>query len=316
MKRELIIANFNCTFGEKNKPMLEYFDEILYPSFIADIKKVNKKSKDEYFFTNVKLVEYEKDLFALVGFLVKKTVLEIKSGYDANGLFDEDKHIPTAPYSLFAIFLNNHRMILIKNQKKGSPDLRNFSATAKFYLKDFVNKYNKGKKKDERFPRAYLNIASMPSEKTIKEQLKGVKTINKVTLRFYPLNGDVDNSKVLRSLRAELDELQSKSGNKTINTPKNHDGVANLVNDTRGNAIPTVNVTFNDGETRTIRNDEFTEKIRIESTNSNLSIDDTVDLIGEVSSRDEIKEVGEENKIIYLNNYKMIKANWEKGLDE
>lgn len=42
------IANFNCTFGKSNKPMLTYFDNIIYPAFTGNyVRRIN--DNDIYF---------------------------------------------------------------------------------------------------------------------------------------------------------------------------------------------------------------------------------------------------------------------------
>lgn len=38
-KKKLYIADFNCTFGEENYPLLEYFEEIVYPAFTSNVKE-------------------------------------------------------------------------------------------------------------------------------------------------------------------------------------------------------------------------------------------------------------------------------------
>lgn len=42
-KKYLYLANFNCTFGDKNCPMLEYFEEIIYPAFTSGVKRKPSK---------------------------------------------------------------------------------------------------------------------------------------------------------------------------------------------------------------------------------------------------------------------------------
>lgn len=37
MQRTTTIANFNCTYGKTNDPMLTYFSEIIYPYFNVSI---------------------------------------------------------------------------------------------------------------------------------------------------------------------------------------------------------------------------------------------------------------------------------------
>ena len=55
-KKKLYIADFNCTFGEENYPLLEYFEEIVYPAFTSNVKR-KPSHKNEYFFYNIKLNE-------------------------------------------------------------------------------------------------------------------------------------------------------------------------------------------------------------------------------------------------------------------
>jgi hypothetical protein len=312
-KREMVIANFNCTYGDDNLPMLEYFDEILYPAFTSNIKRVTE-DKDEYFFEQVRLIEYMENEFAITGLFIKRTIIEVKSGYDDdNGLTHKDINIPTAPYSLFVIFLNNHRMLLIKNQRRESPDIRSFSATAKTIINQVVKKYNKERSKEEKLPYPFLNIASIPSKETIESQLENVKNINSITLRFYPLNGDVDTSAVLMHLRSQLDILKSKTGNTVINSPKDKKEVIDFIEDTKGNAIPSLKVSYNNGDSRTIKSDEFAEKINVVLNEENLSIESTTEVINKVINRKEIQEVSEDNKVIYLDKFQSIKNKWKDG---
>lgn len=300
MRRESIIANFNCTFGENDEKMLTYFEDIVYPAFTSDLKRINKAG-DEYFFEKVQIIEYENGLYALAGFFVKKTILVVESGHDSNkGIYKDHKEIPSAPYSIFIIFLNNHRMILIKNQSKGSPDIRNFSSTIKEIFNKYIKAENKSKKKLNKLPNAYINVSPIPSEKSIEEQLKDIKTINNITLRFYPLNGDVDNTSVLKYLREELKDLNSKSGNLAINTPKNEKEIVKLIKDTKGTAVSTLKVTGFDGEKKTIRNEELSEKIYIETQDDNITIDDSKDILKKLNDREELKIVSKENNVIYL----------------
>lgn len=310
-KREMVIANFNCTYGDDNLPMLDYFDEILYPAFTSNLKRT-MDDNDEYFFDQVRLIKYREDEFVIAGLFIKKTTVKIKSGHDENlGLTYKNIDIPSAPYSLFIIFLKNHRMVLIKNQRRQSPDIRSFSATARKLLIATVSKYNKGRKKEDKLLEPFLNVASIPSKATIEEQLKDVRRIEHVTLRFYPLNGDVDTSNVLKYLRGQLDILNSKTGNTVINSPKDTNEVIEFIKETKGNAIPTIKVFYNNGDRRTIKNDEFAEKISVELNDENLNLENIDEVIDKIIDREEINEVSDENKVIYLSKYQSIRNKWK-----
>ncbi|XYR59699.1 hypothetical protein ACS4RT_12425 [Bacillus amyloliquefaciens] len=50
--KQSYIANFNCTFGKENQPMLDYFFEIILPAFLKeeDQKKGSEKKDAELLF--------------------------------------------------------------------------------------------------------------------------------------------------------------------------------------------------------------------------------------------------------------------------
>ena len=126
--KEAQVANFNVVFGENEEPMLNYFDTIIYPAFMSELKRKEKDA--EYFFHGVQLLESGICGYVLVGKIVKKTTLEVYSDVDESGrLIEKDERYSSAPYSTFAIYLKNHRMVLVKNQK-GSPTLATFRSTA------------------------------------------------------------------------------------------------------------------------------------------------------------------------------------------
>lgn len=50
MKVNAQVANFNVVFGNEEKPMLDYFDNIVYPAFMSGIIK-SGNGEDDYFFT-------------------------------------------------------------------------------------------------------------------------------------------------------------------------------------------------------------------------------------------------------------------------
>ena len=37
--KEAQVANFNVVFGENEEPMLNYFDTIIYPAFMSELKR-------------------------------------------------------------------------------------------------------------------------------------------------------------------------------------------------------------------------------------------------------------------------------------
>ena len=83
VKKSAMIANFNITFGDDEQPMMNYFDSVLYPAMCAN--KVRKKDDVEYLVKYVSILKDEKEEYVLVGNVIKKTVLEVKSDLDVDG---------------------------------------------------------------------------------------------------------------------------------------------------------------------------------------------------------------------------------------
>lgn len=155
----------------------------------------------------------------LVGLIVKSTKLEVKSRIVEGKLMKMDLEYPTDPYSYFAINLRNHRMVLVKNQS-GSPTLRNFESTISILLKQFVRLNFPDKTKKDDIPIPHLNVVAIPNETKIDEELKNVKKINQIQLRFYPLNGDVIDDETIRDSQETLYELNSSSAHIQEGVPR------------------------------------------------------------------------------------------------
>ncbi|KMK69401.1 hypothetical protein ACJ64_15420 [Bacillus safensis] len=261
--------------------------------------KENKsfESKPDFFFENVKLTNLKGD-FVLAGLIVKRTSLEIKSRVIDGELTKTNEVYPSDPYSFFIINLKNHRMVLVKNQK-GSPTLANFSVTAREKIRAFIRKENTIRAKEERLPEVQLNVVSIPFKGAIKDELKKVKKIKKVTLKFYPLNGDIMGNETADYLIKALDPIGSKSGNVQFNSPSDPENVATMIEDTKGLMKPTINVELKNGTKMTLKDDSFTEVISIpldDEENFNQNIDE---ITGKVINKEEFTETSEENRSVY-----------------
>ena len=62
-KRSAQVANFNIVFGDKEQPMLDFFDKIIYPAMNANISKVS--DDNEYMFKNIEISKNKEDVYVL-----------------------------------------------------------------------------------------------------------------------------------------------------------------------------------------------------------------------------------------------------------
>ena len=302
--KKVSVSNFNLVYINKDKeePLLKYFDSILMPALTSGIKKGNGDTT--YFLMDIGVKEYKQGEYALTGLLIKKTILEIKSDIDENGkLIEKDDKYPAAPFSMFVIYLNNHRMLFIENQK-GSPDIRNFKATIKHIINTYVRIKNAELKEkgEEELPIPILNVTGIPMRQKINDALKDVMKIRELTLRFYPLNGDIDYTGLLDGVATDLRrKVGCRRGEIVLKSPKNIAGVIDVVRASEGTVDAIFSVTYNDKRKGKIKNDEISENLELDITGSNT--DEEIDnAIGQGDKISSIKYTSDENNRIYEQN--------------
>lgn len=314
MKRSLV-ANFNLVFyGEdgSEEPLLKYFDTIVIPAFTS--KYIKKSGDSRYFFTHVGLEQSEDGEYVLKGILIKKTFLEIKSDVNENwDIIEKDERYSAAPFSTFVIYLKNHRMLFVQNQK-GSPSIKNFAATTKDFLNRYVRETNKRLKENGEvgLPIPILNVVGIPMRKKLIESLAEVEKINELCLRFYPLNGDIDFGGILGDISNTVRKaVGSKKSDLVLKSPQNIDEVIDLVEKSNGIVEPIFKVTYIDeyGKKRQskIQNEKISESMELSIQSGNLK-DEVEQIIKEGKKLQSITYVSENNNMIYnANNDKIIK---------
>ncbi|MHA6484486.1 hypothetical protein ACX1C1_21550 [Paenibacillus sp. strain BS8-2] len=316
--KNLYVANFNCTFiiNKKHEPLLSQFESVILPAFKEGIVYENKRTDSDFLFEDVE-ISMKNGIFVLVGLIVKRTHLEIKTRYNDKGeLMATNDLIPSDPFSYFIINLQNHRMALVKNQK-GSPTVSDFDRTATHVLSAYVGKYNKTTKNDEdKLPRPQLNVVTVPYAGKIEEELKKINKIESAVLRFYPLNGDISTNELFNELREMLEEVDSKTGSAQFNNPQNHKKITEVLKDTKGTVRPTLRVIYGNGSKRTLRENDFSESTKIE-LNDSAPFHDNLDVIsGKVINQQQYNETSKENDSIYHKYFSKLEHIFKRKLEE
>ena len=311
--KKMTIANFNITFGQEEEPLLDYFDTIFMPAITNGITR--KLGDAEYLLSHI-TVNYIYDNYVLSGVIVKKTELEILSKYDelSDELLKTNELYDTAPYSIFTIFLKNHRMAYVSNQK-GSPSLKSFSATINYILRTFIGEENKKRKSRnlELLPYAMVNIVGIPMREDVHSIITNVAKINKLTLKFYPLNGDLDYGEIFDGLTTDIRKaLGSKTGSTTFNSPTSTDGIVELLDKAQGTVEPTFYVTYPDKKKGKISNYELSESLTIDMPSDGIEHEINTVIKNSVSMGS-IQRVSDENIHIFKKNMHKILEYIKKG---
>lgn len=260
-------GNFNVTFFEDNedKPMLSHFEDIIYPAFNSNIER--KMKSGIYSLIDVSIQEVDGEI-VLAGCLIKNTKYEVYTTME-NGSLEFDRHnVLTCPFSKFVIFLRNHRMVLVKNEKN-SPDLRSFNSSIGYIINEFIRNENKRRKNNKvspttenlkplLLPSATVNIVGLPKDsQSIIEKLDELKKVKRVVLRFFPLNNDIDTTEFTKAIRQMAFNTDTKNSSFILNSPKKNIGVANLLTQTEGTVAANVEGITKDGEKVNIKSNDI-----------------------------------------------------------
>ena len=299
-KKKIQVANFNVVFleGMEEAPLLQYFDTIVMPALQSGIKRISGDTS--YLFTDVKIIEDETEGYVLGGNIVKKTIIEIKSDLDSSGnLIEKDEKYPSAPYSTFAIFLKNHRMLYVQNQK-GSPSIQSFSAVIKYVLAKYIRQYNKYEKENP-LPYPIINIIGIPRKENLEDELKKVDRITRLTLKFYPLNGDLEFKGMFGEMLHDLrNNTGSKNGELVLKSPKSIQGVVNVIDESAATVKPIIEVVYPDKTKGKITDETFSEKMEMNFAGDNIQ--EIEEVVQKGKKIDTINYMTESHRQIYEKN--------------
>lgn len=301
--KNIYFANFNITFGSDEEPMLEHFTDIIYPAFCSNYKRGTKEKSPIFYFNDISIKEYNNEL-VMVGNYIKDTWYNVYTSIMNGKLVSTPESIPTAPYSRFIIFLKNHRMVIVKNERN-SPDIRSFQTTVRIMLQNFIVKANKKiKNKNDKLPKALVNIVDIPLPSDIKSALKDIKRIKSLKLRFFPLNGDINFSPFANDIDSSIKSIKSKSAYVQYTSPQSKENVQKLISDSIGMSVATLEVVDSNGNETQIKNGNFHSNAKI-PFDGNISEENDSYIIKKSKENEIINITSNENQTLY-NKFKSI----------
>lgn len=309
-EKKVSVANFNIVFmGENDKeiPLLDCFDSVLMPALKSGIER--QQGSNTYLLMNIEIKQDLAGDYVLTGLIVKSTILERKSMFDENGnLIERDDIYPTAPFSTFIIYLKNHRMILVENQK-GSPSLDSFRSTINYMINLYVVQENYIRSDQDQLPIPLISIVGIPPKGGMAAVLREVEKISTLTLKFYPLNGDgdIDFSGVMSGVTKDLRrKLGCDRGSIVYRSPKNISGVIDVIEASEGTVEPVVVAKYpgKKGDT-TIKYNEVKERRKLYLPEGNKETE-LLSMVRQGKEIDSINYTSEENNKIYMRNKEKI----------
>jgi len=204
----------------------------------------------------------------------------------------------SSPSSIFVLVLNNHKLIFFP-ETGFAPTISAFKSTAQFYInqqhKNFINeRYENLKiesenstKRDrsksrvtkkslwEKYPRSNLEVVPIPSELSLNDFIKRYQKLNSITIKVLRTNSEINNSKLLQSVRKNGAKLGAASG--SIGYSGDKDGLdkseaAKQLSEMAldGNSDVRLSGLDLNGNRLIGNNDEFKLKVAVDNISSNI----------------------------------------------
>lgn len=248
------LANFNCTFDDGKKAMMEFFDDIVYPALTSGL--VRKRGEVNNFLEHVNIMEINNRKI-LYGVCVKDTIIKIQSRYSENsGLISVDESYKSSPCSIFILCLKTHRMGFYKIQK-GSPDIHSFKTTVEFLLKRYI-------REKENLPNVILNIVPIPSEEKLSNSLSQLSKIDKITYKLFSLNHGVDSSEAIENIHKLSNRINAPTVSVNFNSPQNRHEISKVIEETQGKSNIVIRGRNINGDKVVLENDNFKECVSMD----------------------------------------------------
>jgi len=238
-------SNYTLKFGEE-KVLLDYFNDIVFPSFKSRryVRKIREKG--EYFFLDTDIIHLQLDdgqqTAAIAGRIVKNTKLKRDQIFTNDGIVADPKELETAPTSVFVLLLDNHRLIFCR-EVSGAPSIQNFESTSRAFLQkrhiEYINELLATKEIElgtplprgakskllRENPRPDLRITPLTDRQSLEEFVNRFKIVEELVIKLLPTNQEeIDNDDFWRDFGRRKNDMNSSTA--TVRFANGKDGLA------------------------------------------------------------------------------------------
>lgn len=229
--KDVEFGNLVVRFGEK--VLLDHFDDIVYPAFLA--KYVRNYSDTKYFFEKVALVHLGEDpdtklpILVLVGRFIKDGVLRRDQVYADGAIQQKPGSMQSSPSALFMLILHNHRLVYLR-ETVDAPSKETFRTTLLQFLKRKHGQVLKDKKKEvdelhatraarrplkdaleEKYGTPTVQLISLSSEGSVRDFINRYQTLSQVKITFTETNDENPMHDFFAQFKRAKEEVGSDS---------------------------------------------------------------------------------------------------------
>lgn len=228
-KQTAEFANFICHFGSKE--LLDYLEEIILPTFLST-GHVRQYGTSTYFLHSVELTQLklqDQQKAAIVGRFIVDTELSRAQVFRDNQIVPSPRTMDTAPSAVFAITLDDHKLMYSK-EVSGGPSIAVFKSTLELllnrhrliYIEELfrlakenasagTGKHVTKKTIADSIPKPELEIVPLSGEAGIRDFLEQFKTLKELRIQVLKPNSEIDNDEFFEEIQGARASVNAES---------------------------------------------------------------------------------------------------------
>lgn len=225
--QRLLFYNLVCRYGER-ATLLDLAVELLLPAIFGN--HIRKFGLTRYFFTEVghtliQPIGFESEQVVIFGRFIKDTVLKRDQVYEPEvGLVTDNQSMQSSPSTLFALNLNNHKLILAP-EVPYAPGADAFATTLEQFLDRERNLFVRGIYKQEansaeprtlsylweEYPPANVTVRPLAGTQDISDFLEQFARITTLNIKLLDTNAEFPKRDLFREMRAAKDDVKANT---------------------------------------------------------------------------------------------------------
>lgn len=264
--KKMRMGNLNCVFkGSKVNGFFELWGDFTNRVFLDRIEYPSYKTP-RFTLHSVKINDNIHGQSVIYGRFVKITVLDIDQEYKNGKLINVDKHIDSAPSSIFVYNIKNHILLYLR-EHKGAPTIQQFISyfTARVdneRQKQITHLVETGvniKDAELMVGRADVSYTGLVSLTKLDDVFRKVSSISDLHIVTRLQNGNIDIDGLIGSNQQALRRMLAKKADIKYTYIKSVEGVQEVVKKVSENGAAEFKfiASMYDGKKRTVKNNDL-----------------------------------------------------------
>ena len=277
--QRLLFYNLVCRYGDVHT-LLDLGVELFLPAIFGS--HVRKYGQTQYFFTDVghtlvRPAGFDSEQIVIFGRFIKDTVLKRDQIYEPEvGLVPDNRSMQSSPSTLFALDLNNHKLILAP-EVPYAPGADAFATTLERFLDRERNRYVRELHKQAsssedapslaylfaEFPPANVTVTPLAGSQDVKHFIEQFEKITTLNIKLLDTNAEFPKRDLFKEMRAAKDDVRAST------TSLIHESSAGL---SKGAVASEIEAAASGGNQRILVRGVDSEGTKVSGDNQNIKL--------------------------------------------